>query len=113
MLPVAKELIGKNIVLDIIIMVHPLSQPLFEKEGIPYYKPESTLGGLLVSDDSRENYLKKQNTGCVFCTTSSPYKDLTYSNLILAARNLPEKIILFGSYARGNWDEESDIVTIY
>lgn len=24
----------------------------------------------------------------------------------------PEKIILFGSYARGNWDEESDIDVI-
>jgi len=36
-------------------------------------------------------------------------KDFQHHIISDLAEFNPEKIILFGSYARGNWDEESDI----
>lgn len=88
MLPVVKELIAKRIAPDTVVLVHPLSQPLFDKENIAHQKLEDAIKTVPVSFATWETYLKEHNVERVFCTTSSPYRDLSNGHLIAAARNL-------------------------
>ncbi len=87
MLPVVKELIAKRIAPDRVVLVHPLSQPLFGKENIPHQKLEDAIKTVPVSFATWEIYLKVHNVERVFCTTSSPYRDPSNAHLIAAARD--------------------------
>ena len=88
MLPVVKELIAKRIAPDTGALVHPLSQPLFDKENIAHQKLEDAIKALPVAPETWKNYLEGHNVEQVFCTTSSPYRDLSNAHLIGAARDL-------------------------
>jgi len=87
MLPVVKELIAKRIAPDTVVLVHPLSQPLFGKENIPHQKLEDAIKTMPVSFAKWETYLKVHKVERVFCTTSSPYRDPSNAHLIAAARD--------------------------
>jgi hypothetical protein len=85
--PVIKALLACGERSRPIILVHPLSHVFFHRYGIPYSLVADTVGSLPVSVSSWKHFLEAQRIEYVFSTTSSPYIDLTNSNLILAARN--------------------------
>lgn len=86
--PVIQELIKSGKIPDLLILVHPLSQGIFSKNGIPYISLEKCIGKPPLSEAVWETFLKTQNVTHVFCTTSSPYLDLTNCNLITVSKKL-------------------------
>jgi len=86
--PVAQELIKSDKFLGPAILVHPLSQGIFNKIGIPYVSLEKCIGKPPFSETAWETYLKTQKVTHVFCTTSSPYLDLTNCNLVTVSKKL-------------------------
>jgi len=70
------------------ILVHPLSQDIFKDFQIPF-RSLSQAGEIPpVSVNNWVRYLKQERIAGVFCTTSSPYLDLTNCYLIAACWKL-------------------------
>ena len=87
-LPVVKEIIAKRSAPETVVLVHPLSHPLFRKENIAHQKLEDAIKVVPAASETWETYLKEHNIERVFCTTSSPYRDLSNGHLIAAAHDL-------------------------
>ncbi len=86
-LPVLKAIIKTEIVKKLNIIVHPQSDPLFHSEGIPYIPLMNAIGAPPISESVWSNFICQHEIGGVFCTTSSPYLDLSNCNLILSAKD--------------------------
>jgi len=88
MSPVVNALSKTEKFSELIILVHPLSWIFFRKLGSSRLALADAVGSPPLSVATWEEYLKKQNINHVFCTTSSPYLDLTNCHLIVAAKKL-------------------------
>jgi hypothetical protein len=86
--PVIQELIKSDKFFDPAILVHPLSQGIFNKIGIPYVSLEKCIGKPPLSENTWESFLAAKGITHVFCTTSSPYLDLTNCNLVTISKKL-------------------------
>lgn len=85
--PVIKKLVQEQSP-DILFLVHPLSEPLFRQSKLPYMSLNNSIGTPPISVDSWTAFLQSEHIERVFCTTSSPYLDLSNSHLILSAKQL-------------------------
>jgi len=75
------------------ILVHPLSQDFFKDIQIPFQSLAQAGEYLPISFDNWIRYLTEERITGVFCTTSSPYLDLTNCNLIVACRKLSVPVL--------------------
>jgi hypothetical protein len=86
--PVIKALIQTREFPGLIILIHPLSGAFFHKLGIPHFALADAVGAPPLPVGTWEEFLKEKSINRVFCTTSSPYLDLTNCHLIVAAKKL-------------------------
>ncbi len=77
------------------IIVHPLSAFFFDQQGVSHTLIDAVFDTVPVSVLSWGNYLAQNQIKKIFCTTSSPYLDMSNCNLILAAKQ--KNIETFGA----------------
>jgi len=73
---------------ELIVIVHSLSGAVFHKLGISHLALADAIEQPPLSVTIWVKYLKQQNISHIFCTTSSPYLDLTNCHLVFAAKKL-------------------------
>jgi len=91
--PVIKTLFHKEDIPNVLLIVHPLSESLFQKNEIPFVSLKELIGNPPVSIDDWTKFLRSERIDYIFCTTSSPYLDLTNSHLIFSGKKLGIPVI--------------------
>ena len=71
-----------------IVVVHPLSEPIFKKYKISYHLLSDFFNTLLSKNIDIKSFLVKNRISHVFCTLSSPYLNLINPNLIKTSREI-------------------------
>lgn len=71
-----------------LIIVHPLSERIFDKFKIPYQPLSDFFNDLPIEISDFKHFLTKNSISHVFCSLSVPYRDLTNSNLIKASNKI-------------------------
>ncbi len=77
-----------------LVVIHPLSEQTFKKHNIALYPLTHFFKYVPSQEEEIKAFLLKNSISHLFCTTSSPYLDLTNSRLINVCRAL--KIPTFG-----------------
>lgn len=67
------------------ILVHPISENLFAKYNLPYDRLSDAITTPPLSGNTWNHYLQGEHIRKIFCTTSSPYRDVTNGALIETA----------------------------
>jgi len=86
--PVLKAMAKADQHFSYVIVVHPLSMEIFTERQIPFMPLRQAANNPPVSVYDWSQFIKKEHIAGVFCTTSSPYLDLSNCHLIAACRKL-------------------------
>jgi len=78
---------------NLITIIHPLSEPVFQFHKVPYILTTDTFVSQPVSKDDFIRYFKQNEIFGIICTLSSNLRDQTNSNLIVAAGNIGVKTL--------------------
>ncbi len=89
--PTIDQILGKY---KTSVVVHPISEAVFKKHKIKYLPLSHFFNTIPPSEGEIKSFLLKNGFSHAFCSLSSPYRDLTNSNLIELCREL--KIPTFG-----------------
>lgn len=73
---------------ETIVVVHPFSETVFRKYGMPYYPLSQFFNNFPPSALEIESFVINNDISHVLCTLSSPHRDLTNSYLIKKCREL-------------------------
>jgi len=90
-LPVLQEILAKHDSpgsAPVDLLIHPHAERFFAVHGLGSRKQEAMFKTLPVSVGCWRDYLAGKGIDRIFCTTSSPYRDLSNCNLIIAARRM-------------------------
>lgn len=71
-----------------LVVIHPLSEQVFKKHKIAFYPLVRFFGHVPIQEKEIGAFLLENKVSHLYCTTSSPYLDLTNSRLINASRKL-------------------------
>ena len=99
--PVIKMLVKTYKSSELLILVHPLSQNIFIKNGISHISLEKSIVLPPVDENNWKSFLEAQNITHVFCTTSSPYLDISNGNLIAVSKKLEIPVMAVFDHWKG------------
>ncbi|ODS33745.1 MAG: hypothetical protein SCARUB_01102 [Candidatus Scalindua rubra] len=71
-----------------LVVIHPLSEQTFKKHKIAFYPLSHFFDRIPPREAEIESFSLQNKISHLYCTTSSPYRDLTNSNFINISRKL-------------------------
>lgn len=75
------------------ILVHTFSTPIYNNVGIAFQSTDRLFGLSPITEEQWHEYLVNRKIRHILCSTSSPAKDMSNSNLIVSARRLGIKTL--------------------